>query len=102
MIGHHLTFGVTRFNLFTREMSGAFFSVSLEDEETTVCGTFEGFFVPLGDGSTVLQISKSTWIDGTGKLAGVSGTAEVISVEDEVTNTFHYDYNGFFRFEDTE
>jgi hypothetical protein len=101
VIGHHMTLGITRFNVFTGESSGEFFSWSLDDPETTLYGTFTGAFKVIPGTAFVRSTLKLNWEYGTGLLEGVSGTATSSGPPDDDTDIFfHYEYNGYFSFDD--
>jgi hypothetical protein len=101
VIGHHMTLGVTRFNVYTGESSGEFFSWSLDDAETTLSGTFTGAFKVIPGTAFVRSTLKLSWEHGTGLLEGVSGEATISGPPDDDSDIFfHYEYNGFFAFDD--
>jgi hypothetical protein len=101
IIGDHVTVGITRFNVFTGESSGEFVSWSLEDPETTLSGTFTGAFKVIPGTAFVRSTLQLAWQHGTGLLEGVSGKATISGPPDDDTDIFfHYEYNGFFAFDD--
>jgi hypothetical protein len=92
-IGRHRNLGATYFNIDTGEVFGSF-SATTADQET-IDGSFVGFFFPVSE-TEIGYITEVTWESGTGRFAGVSGTANVIAFQSLVTNITWYDYEGVF------
>lgn len=104
VIGEHVTYGITRFNLLTGEISGEFYSESVEFPGTSIRGRYtamSGILIP-----STFTIFRTTlnveWFDGTGRLQGATGSAIVKEVEDESggqagLGAFHYMFSGFFK-----
>lgn len=66
---------------------------------STISGTYEGTFTPLSDGSVRFDVHV-LWLEGTGRLAGVTGEADVVAFLDavEVGAAFEYFTDGFLSF----
>jgi hypothetical protein len=80
-------------HLFTPEgdLVGAFTSTAADG--STISGTYEGVFFPIG--GTLYQFEVSVdYLVGTGRLAGVTGHAETVAILDAATGEFHYDTLG--------
>ena len=76
-------------------LDGTFTSTAADG--STISGTYEGTFTPLGGGLFRFEVSVE-WSPGTGRLAGVTGVANVTAILDMVTGQLHYDTLGTWTF----
>ena len=72
-------------------LEGTFTSTAADG--STISGMYEGTFAPIG--GTLFQFNVTVvWTNGTGRLEGVTGIADVVAVLDAATGEFHYDGDG--------
>jgi hypothetical protein len=74
-MGKYTQVGSHKANLATGEIFDGVF-VSTAADGSTVFGTFSGTFTINGDGSVSYSVT-AIWLGGTGRLAGITGIAEV-------------------------
>jgi hypothetical protein len=56
---------------------------------STISGNYAGTYQIIGN--QVRYNVTANWVTGTGRLAGVTGTASVVALLNATTGTFHYD-----------
>jgi hypothetical protein len=78
-----------------RVINGTFTSVAADG--STISGVYSGTYTPLPNNRVRFDVT-ALWLQGTGRLAGVTGRAGVVAVLDLTTNTFHYDTLGTWTF----
>lgn len=60
---------------------------------SVISGIYYGTFAPIG--GTLFQFNVTAeWLEGTGRLTGVTGVAEVVAILDAATGEVHYDTLG--------
>ncbi len=84
IVGGHLYFpDGTLFGVFT----------STAADGSTISGTYAGTFAPIG--GTLFRFDVDVhYLTGTGRLAGVTGSADTVAILDMATGLFHYDTDG--------
>jgi hypothetical protein len=76
-------------------VSGRFLSTAADG--STIAGSYAGTYTILGNNLVQYNVT-ALWQTGTGRLAGVTGRADVVAVLNAVTGKFHYDDAGFWIF----
>jgi hypothetical protein len=82
--------GSNDFNPLTGEVLNGRFTTTAANG-STISGVYAGTFTPLPDGRTRFDVHV-LWLEGTGRLAGVTGAADVVAVLDgtEAGSAFEY------------
>jgi hypothetical protein len=75
-------------NLFNGEF------VSTLSDGSTIDGVLSGTYSPLPSGQIRFDVTV-TWLNGTGRLVGVTGQADVVAVLDAVAPGAAFRYEGF-------
>lgn len=98
IIGPHTSNLITYFDFATGEAWGSY-EITAHRGPTSVVGTYAGFFQPI-DGTPLVQFFLTvTFEDGSGRLEGVSGEAQVVAVQNLATGEVAYQYRGTFEFD---
>jgi hypothetical protein len=76
-------------------LNGTFTSTA--EDGSTISGTYFGTYTILPDDMARFNVT-ALWQRGTGRLAGVTGRAEVVALMEVSAGTFHFDTNGTWTF----
>jgi hypothetical protein len=89
---HFGKYTITGSNDFDDEgnvLNGEFTTTTLDG--STITGVYEGTYTPLPDGRIRFDVHV-LWIEGTGRLEGVTGEADVVAFLDGVTPGAAFEY----------
>jgi hypothetical protein len=73
--------------------NGTFTSTAADG--STISGSYSGTYTVLGNNQIRFNVT-ALWQTGTGRLAGVTGKADVVALMNATTGAFHYDDAGFW------
>jgi hypothetical protein len=91
LLGRYTQRGITFFTA-DGDVTGSF--VMTAADGSTVSGSYSGTVAPI-PGTTDFEFNvKVVFESGTGRLAGITGGADVVAVLDGQTGAFHYDFSG--------
>jgi hypothetical protein len=72
-------------------VNGVFTSTAADG--STISGTYSGTYTVLPNNQIRFNV-RALWLSGTGRLAGVTGQADVVALMNATTGTFHYEDSG--------
>jgi len=79
--GRYTITGSHEYDAFGQITDGEFMTTTADG--ATISGTYSGTYEPLPSGEVRFDVHV-LWLDGTGRLAGVTGEADVVAVLDSV------------------
>lgn len=70
-------------------LNGEFSTITLDG--STISGIYSGTYTPLASGQVRFDV-RVYWLNGTGRLAGVTGEADVVALLDSVSTGAGFEY----------
>jgi hypothetical protein len=94
-MGRYSIMGSHNFTTTGQVLGGRF--VSTAADGSTIAGSYAGNFTPIAPNVVRFNVHV-LYTTGTGRLAGVTGSADVVAVVNLATAKFHYDTLGTWTF----
>ena len=87
--GKYTIVGGNDFDNAGNVLNGEFTTIT--SDGSTISGTYSGTYTPLASGEVRFDV-RVRWINGTGRLAGVTGEADVVALLDSVSTGAGFEY----------